>query len=522
MSLKVRLAGALFLFMATFSIYAFSINMYGVTWDEPQYVRHSMRIEKWFSLLNTTDFTRAFDSDTIDDFWNYNRYHNSHPAFYKMSGIFFSKLSGWAWKHHPLWGYRLSTAFWAAVLILFICYYLMDVYKNLWIALLGGGLFFVTPRFFAHAHFFTTDMMVAALGFISLYMFHFWREKKYSLLFIPLSTGALLAVKFTGVLVFPMALMAIWNASDKQNFIKYYCRYFALAWVWFLLLNPHGWFDPLLELMFYFHSGLGREKAIQISTLYFGRYYDFRLPWHQPLVMIGITIPLLTTLFSMIGLASGIAWRKAQGYSFEAAATLFLLFVYILPTTPKHDGIRLFSLLWPFIIILSVRGVVWSTGILTLSSSKKRPFNRAPIQYAVLALMVGLSGYATCSMHPFQLSYYNALVGGPKGAHQKGFTITYWYEALDNRAVAKLNRIAENRTVKVYSYPNADMIEFNKSFGGLSQNVVRSDAISDADYVLLLNHMVPTSLRERLQNYPREVITRLNEGVVLLELIKLR
>ena len=43
-------------------------------------------------------------------------------------------------------------------------------------------------------------------------------------------------------------------------------------------------------------------------------------------------------------------------------------------------------------------------------------------------------------MHPFGLSYYNALVGGLPGAERLGLELTYWSDAIDNVLLDRLAR----------------------------------------------------------------------------------
>ena len=37
----------------------------------------------------------------------------------------------------------------------------------------------------------------------------------------------------------------------------------------------------------------------------------------------------------------------------------------------------------------------------------------------------------SCGVHPYELSYYNELIGGPRGAWARGFELTYWYDAFN-------------------------------------------------------------------------------------------
>lgn len=48
-----------------------------------------------------------------------------------------------------------------------------------------------------------------------------------------------------------------------------------------------------------------------------------------------------------------------------------------------------------------------------------------------LALLFLVQGYGLCAMHPFGLSYHNALVGGLRGAERLGLELTFWSDAID-------------------------------------------------------------------------------------------
>ena len=65
---------------------------------------------------------------------------------------------------------------------------------------------------------------------------------------------------------------------------------------------------------------------------------------------------------------------------------------------------------------------------------------RADVLRTVLALLVfGPAAWQLIKVHPFELSYYNELIGGPKGAWHRGFELAYWYDAFNGRTLADLN-----------------------------------------------------------------------------------
>ena len=190
-------------FLTSFAILLMTVGDYGLTWDEPYYIAHSNRLQQWFGLLVHNQ--APFSDDAVNNLVQFDRYHNCHPPFYKLSGLFFKHLFGKYIYSNSLYQYRTSTVFWSATLIAMLYLYLYRAYQNHLIALLGAGLFLTVPRFFVHMHLFTTDVIIVSLYFLSLYLFVFG-ENSISAIFGGLFAGALLASKFTGVLLFPILL----------------------------------------------------------------------------------------------------------------------------------------------------------------------------------------------------------------------------------------------------------------------------------------------------------------------------
>ena len=57
------------------------------------------------------------------------------------------------------------------------------------------------------------------------------------------------------------------------------------------------------------------------------------------------------------------------------------------------------------------------------------------------ALVLGPSTYQLATIHPFELSYYNELIGGPRGAWGRGwFELSYWYDAFNPVTLDEINR----------------------------------------------------------------------------------
>ena len=57
----------------------------------------------------------------------------------------------------------------------------------------------------------------------------------------------------------------------------------------------------------------------------------------------------------------------------------------------------------------------------------------------------GSAAFSLVRIHPYELSYYNELIGGPRQAWRQGFELTYWYDAFTDQVFDDLNRQASAR-----------------------------------------------------------------------------
>jgi hypothetical protein len=106
--------------------------------------------------------------------------------------------------------------------------------------------------------------------------------------------------------------------------------------------------------------------------------------------------------------------------------------------TPAHDGVRLFLPTFAFLAVFAGLG---AAAILDLLAARIPRTSRFAVAAAVSMLILGPSAYSLARIHPFELSYYNTLVGGPRGAWQRGFELTYWYDAFTPQTLDEINRL---------------------------------------------------------------------------------
>lgn len=119
----------------------------------------------------------------------------------------------------------------------------------------------------------------------------------------------------------------------------------------------------------------------------------------------------------------------------------FLLHFLTLPVlrmlpTPAHDGVRLF--LPTFFFLAAFAG--WGTVALGRDICLRTRLP-APAAVGMLAILVlAPAAFELVRIHPFELSYYNALIGGPRGAWHRGFELTYWWDGFNGQTLDELNQ----------------------------------------------------------------------------------
>jgi hypothetical protein len=160
-----------------------------------------------------------------------------------------------------------------------------------------------------------------------------------------------------------------------------------------------------------------------------------------------VTVP--ATLLAAAALGVLFALRVAGR---DRLPLFFLLQFATLPVfrmfpTPAHDGVRLFLPAFWFLAALAGWGTVWLADGLGRLLRARRAW---PTRAALASLVLLPSAWQLVRVHPFELEYYNELVGGPRGAwtRSRGFELTYWYDAFNPETL---------RSVNAYLPPNANV-----------------------------------------------------------------
>lgn len=200
--------------------------------------------------------------------------------------------------------------------------------------------------------------------------------------------------------------------------------------------NPAWWRETLPRLAHYYMLNTDRRGSLpDIWILYLGQLYEFSLPWHNGWVLIAVVTPAAIVFAALAGVIYAIRVVRADRLPFYFLIHFLTWPVLRMLPTPAHDGVRLLLPAFFFMAGLAGWGTVWVADGLARRVGTRVVWTRGVLAGVVLMS----SGWQLVKVHPFELSYYNELVGGPTGARAKGFELAYWYDAFNPTAIAEIN-----------------------------------------------------------------------------------
>lgn len=251
------------------------------------------------------------------------------------------------------------------------------------------------------------------------------------------------------ILLVPLGLWLAWclfaalplaprSIRETGGGLKLWLAGLAIAPAAALALNPTWWFDTLPQLGHYYQITAGRSGALpDIEIFYLGKKYIYSLPWHNGFVLAAVTVPVLILALAAAGLASALWWARREPLRmYFVLQALALPLLRMLPT-PAHDGVRL--MLPTFFFLAGLAG--WGFGLIVRLAEQLRTEEYSVHLVPGIALVVLFAAplHGLWRSHPYELSFYNGLIGGLPGAQRAGFEPTYWYDAVTPPVRAALN-----------------------------------------------------------------------------------
>ena len=250
--------------------------------------------------------------------------------------------------------------------------------------------------------------------------------------------------------------------------------------------DPDWWFSPLSRASEFISATIHRKDWTPFSLYFAGRLYLYRGPFYLPLVILVITTPLAHLLLGSAGIVS--AWkqrlfcsdRKWQLILAGATAPILLL---MLPISPMNDMERYLLPFFPYLVCFVVLGVRVAIG---QAPEDKLPFSlpdwKRVFIFTIPVILVGWNIGESVTVHPFELSYFNATVGGLPGAARKGFEVSYWWEILNDETLGHLNENCRGRRVYFPISPTDHYFHQMLKLGKIS--FIPAESLQQADFIL--------------------------------------
>lgn len=467
----------------------------GMVWDEPPDIERADEIRDWLGRLfaRRPDGPPPFSRLGLERGWRFTGpAPHEHPPLYAVLSLVTHEGAGWL--IGPLRAYRLSTVilFGVAAGVLF------RLVRRRWgglpaAAALGGLVF--NPRLFADAQLVTLDAVVGCFWFLSAVAFlrgcetgrHPWR--------FGVLLGLAVMSKATGVLAVPA--LVLWAAACRpRGALRQLGWAVPITPAVMVAVHPGWWTNPV--------AGIGRwvsallDYQQKVPVYYLGHVYDPKLsslPWHNTVVLTATMVP--PGLLLLAGLAAAVAaWqtirrrarpaengdraseflpdRAVVGWAIMPFAVLMVLRAFAF--MPAHDGLRQLApafFFFPVLVGYGARALVSSGGRLWLTRG-------------VVLACVGSAAYETLAIHPYELAYYNVLIGGPRGAKAAGMETTYYWDAANNEVLDWMNRdLPVETTVLIFPPPDVRTFEWLQHHGMLRRDLRFLNFKAPDHYVLI-------------------------------------
>lgn len=366
--------------------------------------------------------------------------------------------------------YAVFLLFWLSTL--FFYKLLLLSFRKQWLALLGTFLLLLSPRIFAHSFFNPKDIVLLAFYVIASFsMIRFLQSPSWkTAVGHGLASALVINARILGIYIPALTLLGLVLVCFRKNAPLNSRQPFRLALPIYVLVGslltflfwPYLWSAPFeraqesFEMMSNFPWGA--------SVLYFGTFIKgAEVPWHYPIIWMGITTPLIYLIGFLLGLIliippllkAGLQLRfwengRQQVNFFFLALFFGPLFAILWKSATLYNGWRQLFFLYPILLLIAMNGLYF-----LLKHPKKN------LQWLVIAALAYSGGQPLRFMvrnHPHQQVYFNALVG--KTISDR-FDMDYWGVAYKQA----LEQIVANDTTSLISvncanYPCEDNVRF--------------------------------------------------------------
>ena len=427
----------------------FSFTSYGITWDE--YVQNNYGNYVLNYYLSGFKDLRAL---------NYRNLIFYGPGFELFASIFtrfFPK--------YPFEVRHLIIALSGLLTVIAVWYYTKQM-KGVILQVLAPVILIMLPRFYGHMFNNSKDIPFACLFALSMVAIaHLLSKEKLTwinVLFCGFAIGITLSIRIGGLLLYVFlivtlilrytAMFIIERQSASHSCFKReivdtvvkLCSIIFLSWFIMVILWPAALLHPFSHPI---DSFMVAKKFPQFYPVRFnGRLIlNNKLPFYYLHKYFLITTPVFILLmlpFGIINLIKKCFSKEIKDITTSILLLLWLFFPVLYVTVanpPLYDGIRHFMFLFPAIAIISAVGIEH-----LLSYIKNIRLYLYLLILGFILILLPLKDMI--KLHPYQMTYFNAISGGVN-ANYKKYETDYW-TASYKEAIEWINRWAEKNTEK--------------------------------------------------------------------------
>jgi hypothetical protein len=370
-------------------------------------------------------------------------------------------------------------------------------YESNYMAFLGSFFLILSPRIFADSFYNNKDLIFLSLFIISLYYALKFLENaniKNTILF-SLTSSLATDIRILGIIL-PILIIFFYlikNFKFKNNKIKVLnpiLLLLVLTPFFITLFWPYLWNDPLNNFITIFKSLSHFDE--NIYNFYFGEYIDAKnIPWHYPIVWLGITTPLLYIILFIIGFVFTIKkiyknllkieqneynnfWKNKKDMQDFVFFTIFLipLVIVIYLNSTLYDGWRHLYFIYPIFLLISLLGL----HIIRITFFRKK----LNILLVLIICLLSPTFIWMIKNHPHQFIYFNLLAGKN---FNDNFEMDYW--GLSNAKALEYIAKNESGIVNVGSLGTTDL-NLSKNFllKKYRDKMIIASEISNSQYLI--------------------------------------
>lgn len=462
----------------------YTIDRVGISWDEPFYFQTSKQYTRWASDLGRP---QAFAADTLDAAFGLKPKKNDHPTLTRIIGaLTYSLLDTRCGEFRA---YRMSAPI-IFGLLLALAFLHVSEGAGRPAGLATAVLLAVMPRLFTHNHIAATDAPLCFFWLLTAHVFMKACERPALSPLGGLAFGLCMAVKFTGFLAAIPLLVFGLLYYRRRALVPLLCL--ALGPVVFVALQPWMWHAPVSGFFEFLRMHLSQGAWNPHWVLFLGEVYDFSGPWYYAPFMVLVTTPEVCLALFVLGLGVAIRGRlKDRLMGSSLIHFTFLVGMTMLPVAPVFDGVRLFLPTFVFLAIISGLGfravVGWADRRVKRLSVTPSPKSRPSAVAAVLGLaLLAAASSPLLGEYPLGLEYYNSLIGGIKGARDRGMETTYWWTVVNRGALERVSGKVPTGSTLGFFPMDPDLHELYAELGWLPPDMKIVDG-RESDFILVLS-----------------------------------